>query len=300
MYKYLKTWPSDRENGWSEELNGICHDVNNWFFTQNGNLWKFPITHKINDKVTGENKEKGILKNRYGNHLGDCDCYKEYLFVPVADDGDPYIAVFSAKNLAFMTRQRIMRNNSYFSSLGWCAVNPNDGLLYTSDRHIQDDYFKESTSPIVIYDIDFDAIKKKSTRFLRFRATLILRNEKGAALTLEHTQGGCFDNENHLHINNGYFRGYANSKGGISVFSVPKVIEANSSTCVTRIAKSEQKGTFRYQFNSLGEEPEGITYWDLNKDTRAPEIRGVLHAIMIDNVGAGDDDFYFKHYDRIQ
>ncbi len=102
MYKYLKTWPSDRENGWSEELNGICHDANNWFFTQNGNLWKFPITHKINDKVTGENREKGI------------------------------------------------------------------------------------------------------------------------------------------------------------------------------------------------------TYWDLNKDTRAPEISGVLHAIMIDNVGVGDDDFYFKHYDRIQ
>lgn len=299
MYKYLKTWPSDRENGWSEELNGICHDANNWFFTQNGNLWKFPITHRLNDKVTGENKEKGILKNRYGKHLGDCDCHKEYLFVPVTGDGNPYIAVFSAKNLAFMTRQRIKRNNNYFSSLGWCAVNPNDGLLYTSDRHVQDEYYKESASPIVIYDIDFEAIKKKSTRFLRFRATLILRNEKGAALTLEHMQGGCFDNENHLHINNGYYSGYANSKGGISVFSVPKVIEINSSTCVTRIAKSGQKGTFRYQFNSWGEEPEGITYWDLNKDTRAPEIRGVLHAIMIDNVGVGDDDFYFKHYDRI-
>ncbi len=51
---------------------------------------------------------------------------------------------------------------------------------------------------------------------------------------------------------------------------------------------------------SICEEPKGITYWDLNKDTRAPEICGVLHAIMIDNVGVGDDDFYFKHYDRIQ
>ena len=36
----------------------------------------------------------------------------------------------------------------------------------------------------------------------------------------------------------------------------------------------------------------------MNADTRAPGIRGVLHAIMLDNTGIGDDDFYFKHYNR--
>ena len=29
MYQYLKQWPEDREPGWSEELQGVCHDSNN-------------------------------------------------------------------------------------------------------------------------------------------------------------------------------------------------------------------------------------------------------------------------------
>ena len=256
--------------------------------------------------MTAENKAKGILLNHYGHHLGDFDCYQGYLFIPVTDDGQPYIAVFSAADLSFVTKQAIQRNGSYFTGIGWCAINPKDGSLYTSDKHAKNQ-FGSGCSPVVIYEIDLPAIRARSGNFLRYKAQLSLKDENGKALTLEHMQGGCFDNANHLHTNNGYpsYYGtnYANGKGGISIFTVPGAIIENTNYTTNRIAHSNQTGKsdpFRYQFNSKvgGEEPEGLTYWDLN-DKRAPEITGVLHAIMLDNAGTGADDFYFKHYKRI-
>ena len=36
MYTYIRQWTKDREMGWSEEANGVCHDANNWFATDKG------------------------------------------------------------------------------------------------------------------------------------------------------------------------------------------------------------------------------------------------------------------------
>lgn len=110
-------------------------------------------------------------------------------------------------------------------------------------------------------------------------------------------QGGCFDNQNHLHLCNGYYKDYANQKGGITVYNIPTITKGQILYLKVR-ARSNQSHDFRFQFTSRGEEPEGITYWDLDNGM-APGITGQLHAIMIDNVGKGDDDFFFKHYRRV-
>ena len=99
MYEYIRQWPKDREMGWSHEANGVCHDQNNWFFSQNGILWKFPITHRIGDTCKEENRAKGIYKvNPKKNleawlgtsvskiHLGDIDYYNGYVYVPVGGE----------------------------------------------------------------------------------------------------------------------------------------------------------------------------------------------------------------------
>ena len=297
MYRYLEQWPRGTQNGWSEKLQGVCHDKDNWFFTQNGILWKFPVTHRLDNKVTSANPEKGILRNKFGWHLGDLDYYNGYLFIPVTDNGPPYMAVFSAKDLSFITKHYMKdtRGDDY-DGLGWCAINPRDGRLYTSGKHVN-----KWGNSVYVYDIDFSAIKKNSvnqTKFLTLYAIMRLHDEKGNELTRDHMQGGCFDNDNYLHINNGlYGKDYGNDKGGISVFRVPDTIKKDQTYYLNRFARSYQSGTFRYQFNGRWQEPEGITYWDLNKDTRAPGISGVLHAIMIDVDVSSADDFYFKHYE---
>lgn len=299
MYKYIGEYPKDRENGWSDELQGVCHDEENWFFTQKGKMWKFPVSHNLNKKISKSDIDgEKIICMDYGYHLGDIDCFNGYLFVPVVDDGYPYIAVFSAKDLKFITKQIIKRNGNYFDSLGWCAINPTNGKLYTSDRHISDK-IEDDKSPIIVYNVDYEAIANRSDKFLSSFCTLIPYTESGENIYLKHSQGGCFDDKNNLHLVNGYPHSYGTR--GISIYKVPTMPEYGKKYVIKRISQSEQDGEFRYQFKvSVGEEPEGITYWDLNNiKTKAPEIKGVLHVIMIDNYGTNDDDLYFKHYDRI-
>jgi hypothetical protein len=89
---------------------------------------------------------------------------------------------------------------------------------------------------------------------------------------------------------NGYYTDTDPKTAGIHVF------DAQTGR---RIAKSTNgSGDFNYEFHPGWpdyEEPEGLTYWDLN-DGRAPGIRGVLHALMLDNDVSSADEVYFKHY----
>lgn len=299
MYKYIGEYPKNRENGWSDEAQGVCHDDSNWFFTQKGKLWKFPVGHDLDSQIEESDIDgKNIICNHYGYHLGDIDYHNGYIFVPVTEDDKPYIAVFSAEDLSYITRQVITRDGDYYDSLGWCAIDASGERLYTSDRNMAA-YYGEDTSPIVVYDIDYDAIAEKSDHFLSYKAVLILRTEGGSKMCLTHSQGGCFDEENNLYLTNGYPR--CHKQRGLFIFSVPKTLEKYQRYDVYRIAKSKQDGVFKFKFKvSQGEEPEGITYWDLKKaGHEAPEISGVLHVIMIDNYGVNDDDLYFKHYERI-
>ncbi|SHG97806.1 PLAT/LH2 domain-containing protein [Fibrobacter sp. UWH9] len=305
-YDYINTYPKDRENGWSEELNGVCHDESNWYFTQNGNLWKFPVKHSLNEKVTKENVSKGIYKNHYGKHLGDLDHYQEHLFVPVTDDGDPYIAVFSTKDIhTRITIQKMkLPNGKKYGGLGWVAINPKNGLLFTSAGGLSKD------SPIYVYKIDLNAIKAKRTDFLTLYTQIRVVDEEGDdCVDREWMQGGCFDNDDHLHLTNGApTRGptggkiynHANRKGGITVYDIPSNLAyaPNKVVLVKVRARSNQSHDFRFQFDGYRNEPEGITYWDLD-GKGAPGISGQLHVIMIDNNGTGDDDLYFKHYKKI-
>jgi hypothetical protein len=305
MYNYIRQYPEDREMGWSDELQGVCHDENNWFFTQNGNIWKFPLSHDIDKTCKKEDRAKGIYKHSYGQRLGDCDCYNQYLFIPVSGNGVPYIAVFRASDLTYIAKAELYKFGKRFGSVHWCAINPNDGCLYTSDENVGND-FTSDTSPVMVYSIDMDRIRQGKDGFLNYKTFLRLYTISGIRLTRNYVQGGCFDDKNHLHINNGEYtlkvdgHNYANDNGGISVFSVPQIPKTNAQPCyrIRRIAYSNQSKGFRYQFNGTGEEPSGITYWDLKNKKPAGKVCGCLHAIMSDNAGRGADDFYFKHYER--
>ena len=102
--EYLGNYPNARHSGWSEELQGVTHDDGNWYFTQKGALWKFPVSHDLNERVTEANPAKGILRTRiptvlrdHGyNHFGDLDHHRGHLFVPVEGGSMPVIAIFRA------------------------------------------------------------------------------------------------------------------------------------------------------------------------------------------------------------
>ena len=331
MYQYVRTFPYDRENGWSNELNGVCHDDENWYFTQNGRLWKFPIGHNLNTSCKREDRANGIfmvnpfdtLRSIYPKrgknsilccvHLGDIDHFTQngvgYIFVPViAEYVSPMgsskkyssISVFKACDLSFVSAQVIRREDGkVFSTLGWLAINQKNGLLYTSDNEANSGN-GDSKSKIHVYKIG-DPSKANP---LTLHSTAILADENGNTLKRGAMQGGCFDGDYHLYIMNGWWTQKAShnyskdGKGGISVFKTSKNPAEGQTEMLYRLTRSYQTGGFQYQFDKTGDEPQGLTYWDLDKDRRAPGIDGQLHAIMLSNTGTGDDDFYFKHYRR--
>ncbi|SIN96128.1 PLAT/LH2 domain-containing protein [Fibrobacter sp. UWB11] len=303
-YKYIGEYPpGDREPGWSNELNGICHDDSNWYIIQDGNIWKFPVSHDLNTTVKKEDLSKQIYKYHYGHHLGDSDCYNKYLFVPVTKDGAPYVVVFSTDDIHKVVARNVMvlPNGKAFSDMAWLAINPNNGLLFTSNGAIT------KNDPIYVYSIDFDKIRAGESNFLKLYAQVNLKDEEfDDYVERDCMQGGCFDGSNNLHLSNGYYKNkHSNKKGGITVFEIPNLSYNPNKIVLVKIkARSNQNHAFRFQFNSYGQEPEGLTYWDLDNGM-APGIKGQLHAIMIENNAAsnffngGDDDLYFKHFKKI-
>ncbi|SIN96148.1 PLAT/LH2 domain-containing protein [Fibrobacter sp. UWB11] len=303
-YDYLGMYPKkDREPGWSNELNGICHDASNWYMTQDGNIWKFPVSFDLNTTIKNEDKTRKVYKYHYGHHLGDCDCFNNYLFVPVTDDGAPYVVVFSTNDIHKVIARNVMLlpDGRSFSDMAWVAINPKNGLLFTSDGYIT------KNKPIYVYSIDFEMIRLGKNNFLKLHAQVNLKDEEfDDYVERSCMQGGCFDDSNNLHLCNGYYKNeHSNKKGGITVFEIPNLpYKPNDEVLVKIKARSNQSHDFRFQFNSYGQEPEGLTYWDLD-DGKAPGIRGQLHAIMIENnavsdaFNGGGDDLYFKHYRKI-
>ena len=101
-------------------------------------------------------------------------------------------------------------------------------------------------------------------------------------------QGGTFADDRHLYISCGYYED-PHPSWGLHLFDM---------RTHRRIVRSTNgSGSFNYEFHpggSTDEEPEGLTYWDLD-GRNVPGIRGQLHAILLDN-DANGDDVYFKHY----
>jgi hypothetical protein len=264
-------------------------------------LWKFPVGHDLNRTVTAADPARGIL--RVGvpsamaslgyDHFGDIDWYRNYVFVPVTGTDKTTkkrlpaaIAVFHGSNLSFVGYQ-----TADTIDLGWCAFNPADGLLYTSgwidptdpDKHIRK------------YSVDWLYLGWSNKFAMRKVGTFPLHRD-GKLATLKVAQGGVFPNNGRLYMINGYYNEdqVTHNEGGIHVFDV-----SDGQKGVWIGKSTNGSGDFNYQYKPYlpwNEEPEGITYWDLNNG-RAPGIRGVLHAIMLDNdPWPDDDDFYFKHY----
>ena len=100
-----------------------------------------------------------------------------------------------------------------------------------------------------------------------------------------------FADDHHLYISCGYYED-PHPSWGLHLFDL---------RTQRRIVRSTNgSGSFNYEFHpggSTDEEPEGLTYWDLD-GRNAPGIKGQLHAILLDN-DANGDDVYFKHY-RVQ
>ena len=293
----LPSHPRDNSLPWAENVQGVTHDDDHWYITQQDCLWRIPVGRDLADKRLGKAPLRGESSRSLTsmglpgyNHLGALDCHGGWLYVPVepAPDDPPWgsgppppgwppfwpatysrpglLALFQADSLSLIA-------SAPLPELGhkapWCAFCPQDGLLYSS--------LFDEPGEVLAYQVTLagDAL----TVSLQHR--LPLRSEQGAPMRVAHVQGGCFGPAGEL-----YLCSDSGDDRGVLVF------DRATGRCLNRLPIGTSAGT-------VGEELEGLTYWDLD-DGRAPGVAGQLHVLELDNDTFSEDEIEaFHHFRRL-
>lgn len=291
---YLGNYPSHRSPGWSSELQGLAHDSGNWFLTQKSRLWKFPVAHDLNRQVAGPDPSRGILSvgiptglQQMGyNHFGDLDQYGGFLFIPLEGSQTPRIAVFRAHDLSFVGSFVLSGQRK----AGWCALRAeSDGLyLYTSNDVI------DQSNPIFRYRVDLSRLGATPGAAFQFANHAALYQGNALLGIKPYLQGGEFSPDgSHLFLVNGKDSDFNPRDGGIWVF------RGTPLQFVTKSTHTPNSGSFFYEFHpgwDKYEEPEGLTFWDLDGRGAPGLPGGQLHVILLDNDVTSGDEIYIKHY----
>jgi hypothetical protein len=153
QHTFLGNSPDEGNPGWHQEAQGLTHDADYWYVTQNpafrplGNevvggprLWRIPVTTNLSSGVDcgaggvscKELRDTPLFQAGY-NHYGDLDFYEfdgqGYLLIPIEGYFGPGVAVFRAdETLSFVAFAQVPGQTKW----GWLTIDPN-GLLVSSD-----------------------------------------------------------------------------------------------------------------------------------------------------------------------
>ena len=221
------------KESWTEDFQGMTTDGDYWFFTNGSGyakLTKFPVDESLmQSSPSGGSKKRfglveyevsssGNLKSfytEYSKHFGDLSYFEKYLFIPAYGGDVPYpeIWIVDAESLELKHRESLKRFGAdYFGNLGWCAINPNDGRLYTSDSTMYGCLFS--------YKIVLENIGTSKPVFDLFR-TVFLYDEKGNLFSEKGCmQGGGFDYYDNIYLNSGFLDSDRRPGEGIHVFKL--------------------------------------------------------------------------------
>jgi hypothetical protein len=155
-----------------------------WFVTQVDRIWRFPLELDIAsaDRGARDVDETGIPEPGV-DHLGDSDVHDDRLYVAMEGTDPARIGVFDL-DLTFLGSAALTAEGD---SCPWCAVNPRDGLLYSS-----------------CFDTDrlcaYARVADGESFALRHIRDIALVDEDGTPLQIARVQGGAFTDEGQLFL----------------------------------------------------------------------------------------------------
>jgi hypothetical protein len=242
---------------WTEECQGVTHDDSFWYLSSNHDgkqrVYRFSLANDVVSHVK--------LAGNGSNHLGDIDWSGGRIFC--AMEGPVKIVVIDTPPFTGWWPAALVDESGGDppqSSCPWCAINPWNGLLYSSNNG--DDAPGEDR----LHAYRFDA---PTGRFMHVPAADIVLQEK-----VRRIQGAVFSKNGHVLL-------ASNHSNDIRCYSV-------LNGCYLGRATIQKDGSW-----NVAEEVEGLTIWEgISYEGVATHV----HVILLDNDAPDDDDVYFKHY----
>ena len=252
---------------WTEECQGITSDGQSFYVVKNKNAdndWDIRAVYKFSRKF------KLLQRTIYPDihHIGSPDYYNGKIYVPI--DGTTSIWILDT-NLFDKGIFELGKNKDgqllQQASVPWCAINPWNGLLYSS-KFGEEPYYDENFTMVdndPVTEIHcYDPDKK-----FEYKETLKLSGEP-----LHRVQGGYFSKNGHLYL--------------LSDFT--EDISAYSALDGSFLG-SVNVPYDRSPWPGEAEEAESIwmDHW------MHGEISSYIHVMILDN-DANPDDVFLKHY----
>ncbi len=260
-------------------------------------------------------------------HWGDVDHYVfnkvEYLIIPMTSEkpgrdknklewGDPAVFIFRAADLSLVAYDLLDNTDGKGQKdVGWCAVNPQTGDLYTSE---------DRTTKTLKYTIPWNLLPRSGYMGrlkMKYIKAYSLHGKGTTILDLHNMQGGEFTPSGELlYISNGAGRCKkqgANDPGmptdGIHLFDVATWKEIKHSTNRMYYRPGESNCCQPYsdyfdftydfrcgKFEAHSEQPEGIGIRDFSKiEKHDPHMNGQLH-VLVASVGLFGNQAWIEHY----
>lgn len=270
-------YPRNMMPSWSNGfIQGVAHTDSHWYFSNSHFIMKIPVDH---DVQTSADYPTFWLNRRYYDHIGDIDIANNFIYVPVEDNGGggnrPKIVFLDANMNPIGEGQLTLPTSDRVESAPWVAVNPVDGLLYTSNFNIQNSYGQRLRAYRIHKSTSGAPIS------LSFEKEITLRNARGEPTTVNHVQGGVFSQMGHLYLVTD------DDRPGVHGFNIKSGYDQGSEKLFFEVARANDQ------------ELEGIDIWDRD-DGISPHITGQIHVLMGWDRSKFNGWFsralWFKHY----
>jgi hypothetical protein len=240
---------------WTEECQGVTHDGSHWYLSSNHDgkqrVYRFSLSNDVVSHVK--------LAGNGSNHLGDIEYHNGRIYC--AMEGPVKIVVIDTPPFTGWWSAALVGENGGAppqSDCPWCAVNPWNGLLYSSN------FGNDGEDTLRAYQFD-----PPNARFVHAPSADIALQEQ-----VRDIQGAVFSKNGHVLLASNY-------SDDIRCYSVL------NGRYLGRAA-IEKDGSW-----DVAEEIEGITIWE---EISYEGVATHVHVILLDNDWPDDDDVYFKHY----
>jgi hypothetical protein len=124
------------EDDWTDGLQGVTTDGKYFYFSQThtAHLGSSPARRMLWRRDTELNEVASLDLSAHGDHVGDIDYFEGFIYAPMEDSVHPrFLKIDVRGDMKVVDDHTVVIPNHPQTHNPWCAINPWNGLLYSSN-----------------------------------------------------------------------------------------------------------------------------------------------------------------------